>query len=353
MSASRSVVAYFKAAGGGTPATHYSRPAPQPTWVDLYGYLRVCGVSAEVGDEVAVFDPQGVLCGQFSVDTTGYYGFLHVYGDNPDTPQDEGAGPGDTLTVKVWQAERGRDYTAVAAAGGGVRWSANGDQVLLDLECPCRQEIPLHAGWNLVSFATDRCYHTTPEPPAAPMLAGLQYQRVADLSEALYSIEGKYEVVRSFDGDGAHTYDPDLASHFNDLTYLAPGYGYWIKATEECTLSLPGNPVAPQADLPLHQGWNLVGCWADCVRYCGQPPEVAFATSEGIIPGLEAVGGPAELLPSLAAASYDALRGFDAEGAHTYAPALPAFADLHYVGPGYGYWLKMKSEGTLSYEAGR
>lgn len=35
----------------------------------------------------------------------------------------------------------------------------------------------------------------------------------------------------------------------------------------------------------------------------------------------------------------------DAEGAHIYDKTLPMFSDLHYVGPRYGYWMKMNEEG--------
>mgnify|MGYP005837384671 CR=1 FL=1 len=351
---SKSVVAYFAAVAPPPPPpqTHFPRPAPQPSWVDFQGSLRVCGVVAEAGDEIAAFDPQGVLCGQFTVSAAGYYGWLHVYGDDPATPQDEGASPGDLLTFRFWDESAGKERVAhpVALPGQAApTWTQNGEHFALDLECHCSQSVPLRAGWNLVSFSTDTCYHTGATAPAAAMLPGVRHQRVATIGEALASIAGKYEAVRSFDAAGAHTYDPSLPDYINDLTYLAPGYGYWIKATQACTLTLPGNCVSAPATLPLAAGWNLVGCWADRVRHVGQPPQVEFARTDAP-PPLEEVDAPAELLPGLAVGSYEVVRGFDALGAHTYDPRLPDYInDLTYVGPGYGYWIKMKSEATLGY----
>ena len=59
-------------------------------WGQQAGLLRL-----RPGDIVTAYDPQGVLCGRCVVKQKGLYGFLHVYGDDPDTPRDEGARPGD------------------------------------------------------------------------------------------------------------------------------------------------------------------------------------------------------------------------------------------------------------------
>jgi len=349
MTANKSVTAYFTALAA---ATHFPRPAAQPSWVDFQGALRVCGAAAEPGDEVAVFDPQGVLCGQFTLTMAGYYGWLHVYADDSATPQDEGAEPGDALTFGLWDASQQQElllHPVPVPGQGGPQWTQNGDRFGADLEAYCSQTIPLQRGWNLVSFATDTCYYATPAPPLAPMPEGVRLAPVASVADALASIAGKYDVVRSFDQEGAHTFDPDVPSYVNDLTYLAPGYGYWIRASEACTLTMPGNCLDPGAKLALRAGWNLVGCWADRVRWCGRQPAVAFAQT-GAAPLQEEVAAKAGLWPGLAAGSFDVVRSFDIDGAHTYAPRLPDYInDLYYVGPGYGYWVKMKTDGTLGF----
>jgi PKD repeat protein len=63
-------------------------------------------------------------------------------------------------------------------------------------------------------------------------------------SAALAGIAGCYTVVwssRANDpGDPWKKYDPAVPAMFNDLTQLEPGLGYWIRATQACTWTLPG-----------------------------------------------------------------------------------------------------------------
>jgi hypothetical protein len=101
-------------------------------WVDFYGTtFAVLGAPAEVGDELGVFDPDGVLCGAFVVHTEGVYGFLHVYGDDSTTPAvDEGAIAGDALTFVAWDASDGREIPCAATVITGSeppQWTADGD----------------------------------------------------------------------------------------------------------------------------------------------------------------------------------------------------------------------------------
>ena len=70
---------------------------PTPFSMDFFGYID----GVVVGDKVTVFDFDGVLCGEFTVNKAGQYGFLHVYGDDPNTSVDEGAKAGDLLTFKL------------------------------------------------------------------------------------------------------------------------------------------------------------------------------------------------------------------------------------------------------------
>ena len=81
---------------------------------DYVGSFKINGVDAQHGDEVAFFDPQGVLCGLYVVDDSGQYGVVHVYGDDPSTTEvDEGAGSGDVLTVKIWNASKEVELSGV------------------------------------------------------------------------------------------------------------------------------------------------------------------------------------------------------------------------------------------------
>lgn len=76
---------------------------PSQYWRDYYSPSSSSpdGRPLAVGSLVQVFDPDGVECGRFVTHTAGEYGYLHVYGDDPLTPEDEGAVPGDTLRFMV------------------------------------------------------------------------------------------------------------------------------------------------------------------------------------------------------------------------------------------------------------
>jgi len=98
---------------GAALSSHFPAPAPSPVHCDFMGArFLIDGLPAPPGDEVAFFDPDGVLCGHYVVDQEGIYGILHVYGDDPDTPGiDEGASEGDILTVTIWDAAQSRELT--------------------------------------------------------------------------------------------------------------------------------------------------------------------------------------------------------------------------------------------------
>ncbi len=75
---------------------------PTNRWMDLYSMNSTyLGRPLQPGDYVAVFDPQGVQCGEFTVHTEGYYGIMPCYGDDPDTAVDEGAEEGDVLRFTI------------------------------------------------------------------------------------------------------------------------------------------------------------------------------------------------------------------------------------------------------------
>lgn len=92
------------------------------TWVNFYGLeTTLDGQPVPVGTTVTVYDPQGVLCGEFVVTVEGRYGLLPVYGDDPLTEFDEGASEGDQLEFRL-----NGQTTTVLGPGDGV-WASMGD----------------------------------------------------------------------------------------------------------------------------------------------------------------------------------------------------------------------------------
>ncbi len=77
--------------------------------------------------------------------------------------------------------------------------------------------VPLVAGWNL---------------------AGYLPQQPLTVTVALEGIDGQYGAVLGFERTAA-SYYPDLDASYNTLVRMAPGYGYWISATQAVTLAYP------------------------------------------------------------------------------------------------------------------
>jgi hypothetical protein len=114
---------------------HFLGVQPTSTWVDFYGTtFTIQGAPAEIGDEVGVFDPDGVLCGAFAVEVAGMYGFVHVYGDDPTTGEDEGAGAGDALTFVAWDASEDVEIECIPLGPDDAVWTADGDRWNVNLE---------------------------------------------------------------------------------------------------------------------------------------------------------------------------------------------------------------------------
>ena len=331
-------------------APHFASPAGTNNWEDYYGNLTVAGAAAQTGDEVAVFAGD-FLVGRFVVTTVGKYGFLHVYGESTPGAGD-GASIGEALSFKIWDKSTMIEYSAKATVtdGSGSPPEYDGGFVKksVDLETVTSQRIPLRAGWNLVSFSVNVCTYDSDNSPNVNMISGVQYQKVQSIGDVLSSIAGKYTTVSSFDKDFAHTFDPDPAmADFNDLHYLAPGYGYWIKMSEAAVLEIDGSRVSPSGAIVLNPGWNLVGYWPDVGKHdCPNVPAVdlpedaCFEKIDSIKTVIHSIDG-----------KYTTVSSFDKDYAHTFDPdpAMADFNDLHYMAPGYGYWIKMTETGTLTY----
>ncbi len=324
-----------------TRLDHFSLTTSSNSWMDLYGSVTIDGLPAQAGDEVAVYDADGTLCGHYVVQASGSYGFVHVYADDPATSADEGAELGDTLSFRLWDVSAQVEISA--APSSVVSWSGDQQRVSVNLAGASAYGIPLRAGWNLISFPVKTTYYVGSQP-SAPMLPGTSYQPVTSLAQVFASLAGKLEYVRAFDDQGAKSYDPALPE-FSDLSYIAGGYGYWLKLSAAGQLVVSGVRAQPEESLALHTGWNLVGYWHPALQYTGTlplvdlPAEVTQATQVSTIHQIvQALGS-----------DYRQIRSFDANGAHTYDPALGSFNDLDYLAPGYGLWIDMGAAASLHY----
>ncbi len=355
-----------------------SDPTLQDASLTMSGIIRKAGVLAEVDDEVAAYcvhpvpgttpvrwEKRYVGWGRIAP-AAGQLPAMSIFGDDPSTANvTEGCKPGEEILLALWSNADAKEYYAYMdnATGNPARvvWTGGGDRLAPDLDFVEGNRIPLRNGaWNLLSHGVLKGYHSSASPPVTSQLAGVAWERVASLGDAVpfKSIEGRYDRVLGSDGTGTKVWNPALPQ-VSTLTYLGPGYGYWIKmkpAQDNQALSwmtVTGTLAGGTESLALNGGWTLAGYWGNRRTYSDN--SVSYDATHDLFPlsgeefvPLDSIG---EIWGAIAG-NYVRVTSFDGQGAHLWNPSLPQTRTLRYLGPGYGYWIKMNAPRTLTYPAG-
>ncbi|KPA16105.1 secreted protein containing Cell surface receptor IPT/TIG domain protein, partial [Candidatus Magnetomorum sp. HK-1] len=83
-------------------ADHFSSPEIiSPNFMKIIGYLKINGLDAEPGDEVAVLDSNQIILEHTVVTANGEY-VLTLFGDDLNTEIDEGFQASETISFLVW-----------------------------------------------------------------------------------------------------------------------------------------------------------------------------------------------------------------------------------------------------------
>ena len=98
------------------------------------------------------------------------------------------------------------------------------------------QTIPLHQGWNQISFNINKCFYVN-EKPDINYRDGIKFVIAKSIGDVLKTIENEYSYVRSYDHTGALTYN---GTFFSNLDYLAPEHDYWIKIKNDANFDKKG-----------------------------------------------------------------------------------------------------------------
>lgn len=132
-----------------------------------------------------------------------------------------------------------------------------------------------------------------------------------DIESVLSPITGKYSSVWAFVDNNWLAYDPANPA-FSDLTTMEAGRGYWVDMNEAATLPVSGSVPSHATD--LINGSNLVG--------------YNTASSHPIADAVSSIEGQCV-----------SVWGFMDGSWRVYDAANPAFSDLTWMDPGYGYWI--------------
>ncbi|MBN2373766.1 hypothetical protein JXL19_08265, partial [bacterium] len=150
----------------------------------------------------------------------------------------------------------------------------------------------------------------------------------------------------------------DLPEYVNTLHYFSLGYGYWIKMNKDGYLVMQGQPATADISLNLKTGWSLMGFIPPDICYAKDPNAQAQICPYkiGIYQQAEGIAFcPVDPFPQTPLASisgkYQRITSFDTcDGAKLYDKDLPDFVNtLDYIGPKYGYWIKMLEDGKQVY----
>ena len=254
-------------ASGVAGATHFETPVSSPFSCDFMGTVLIDGAPAEVGDEVAFFDPAGVLCGLFVVDTAGEYGIVHVYGDDTATPGvDEGASPGDELTVKVWDSTAEKELAdallvlsaGVPPAGSSFEsssvppvWQDNTGYVL-NIDTPTHFEAPTPTP-HVCNYLGEVVMLGQPAPVGTEIAVLDPDGTVCGL--ARITVPGQYGVVQVY-GDDTATQEDEGAEEGDELVFKVWDKGLEIEYSGANLILHEGTPAGSFVASSVPPEWN-------------------------------------------------------------------------------------------------
>ena len=192
--------------------------------------------------------------------------------------------------------------------------------------------IPLKKGWNIIGLDINKCFYID-QKPQLNIVLNLKYEKVADISEILQSIDGQYLEIHGFDQNGFSTYN---RTQFSNMKYMAGGYGYIIKINENANVDLNGyvylnidaEPLDISTPIHLSNGWNLVSYIGNKTFYKNdfpQSPNIKSTTTCKII---------SKSIDDIFCSIKDQYKYI---GEINY-PETPTF-----IAPGRGYWLYIQS----------
>jgi hypothetical protein len=279
---------------------------PDGTWVALAAYPAV-GWSFDHwgGDLYSFSNPESILMDDeksvVAYFTQNQYTLtVNVYGSGSVSKSPNQAtytyGQVVTLTATPTFGWRFNYWTgSVSGSTNPTSVTINGNKVVNAYFIQNIYNISLTTGWNLVSLP--------------------YVQADTDITKALSSINGKYDVLKYYDSldyaDPWKSYRPD---GLKDLTDIDHKNAVWIHATTPCTLNVYGN-IPTSTSIPLYAGWNFVG----------YPTQDKTRTVSSAFEGT----------------GYDAVEGYIST-----TPYVQALKGTDIMLPGCGYWVHVPADTT-------
>jgi hypothetical protein len=220
---------------------------------------------------------------------------------------------------------------------------------------------------NLIGISEDVCFYVSPAPGEAerlmiPATYPDNYIEVPSINSVLADMgiaDKILEIVGWHPSPGGGAVKEPVSytnSSFDNLTYLAGGYGYWVKVSEPGIWKIQGKPRLKALDgskeVTLCPGWNLMADLFTKVHYSGDVPSAGFGSDAA---GWSTETNMCDYLDNLlfvngsqSPDAVDAMLAFDEAFPylHAYYKEVPLFLQtLNYAGPGMGLQIKVSPVG--------
>jgi len=216
----------------------------------LLSSATIDATDLSVGDEIGIFDVDGsgneICVGVGLVNqtiTSGTPLTITASTDDPNTTEVDGFTTGNTINYKAWSTAAQEEYSNYEATYNqalDMLFTPLGTS-LADVEflTTVTQTIVLNEGWNMMSFYV--------EPDDMNMVSIVQ------------PIITSGELLKVIDEAGGFIQDIPGVGWMNTIGDMANTEGYYIKVSNNCTLEVTGMPVVLPFDIPLNDGWNIMG----------------------------------------------------------------------------------------------
>lgn len=235
----------------------------EPVWESPFNPMSIFVVGALIdsmelvlGDEIGVFDIDpytgqdicvgaGVVLGP--VNGQNILEVVVSMDDGSNPAQATGFIPGNEIIYRLWNAQMGEvsDVTAEYPDPGfdEVFTPLGNAFVTLFGNALITQQMALQPGWNLVSSAAEPL-NTNMMNLFMPLIESGTLEKVTDQA------------------GGSIVYIPypnPEGRWINSIGDMTMSEGYYVKVIEEVTVNIAGLPVSLPFEIPLEQGWNIMG----------------------------------------------------------------------------------------------
>lgn len=131
-----------------------------------------------------------------------------------------------------------------------------------------RMEIRLNIGWNIISLNVfpNREMYADEEAPGPDIIL---------MTEQLRIDEDRHHIILLKDQIGRF-YSPSF--NFNNIPYWNLTEGYQVTVDEEVEMHWTGEPIPPDADIPLRDEWNIVAYFPDYMLSATLPDLVVVSS---------------------------------------------------------------------------